>query len=211
MPGSRQAPDRSAQRARTRRAIVEVATDLVRKGQQPSVTDAAAAAGVHRATAYRYFPTTQSLLAEVAIEIVTPDFDQTFAEGHFTGVDSSDAVALMDAGVRTLAELMFNEEAAFRSIVRATVDRWFAEREHREVDPDVVRQTHRFEWIDHALAPLEDSLSTDLFRRLRFALTLIMGAEALIVTRDVCRLQADEATQVMRWAATTLIQGALAT
>ena len=190
---------------------MEVATDLVRKGQQPSVTDAAAAAGVHRATAYRYFPTTQSLLAEVAIEIVTPDFDRTFAEGHFTGVDSSDAVALMDAGIRTLAELMFNEEAAFRNIVRVTVDRWFAEREHREVDPDVVRQTHRFEWIDHALAPIEDSLSTDLFRRLRFALALIMGAEALIVTRDVCRLQADEATQVMRWAATTLIQGALAT
>jgi hypothetical protein len=41
------------------------------------------------------------------------------------------------------------------------------------------------------------------------ALALVMGAEALIVTRDVCRLQPDEATEVMRWAAATLIRGAV--
>ncbi len=36
------------------------------------------------------------------------------------------------------------------------------------------------------------------------------GAEALIVTRDVCRLGAEEATEVMRWAAKSLIQQAMA-
>jgi hypothetical protein len=48
----------------------------------------------------------------------------------------------------------------------------------------------------------------DRFRRLRFALTLVFGAEALIVMRDVCRLEPEEATEVMRWAAITLIRGA---
>lgn len=57
----------------------------------------------------------------------------------------------------------------------------------------------------------EDSLSTDLSRRLRFALALIMGAEALTVTRDVCSLQAEGAVQVMRWTATALMQETLAT
>jgi hypothetical protein len=37
-----------------------------------------------------------------------------------------------------------------------------------------------------------------------------MGAEALVVTRGVCRLEPAEATEVMRWAAATLIRGALA-
>jgi hypothetical protein len=116
----------------------------------------------------------------------------------------------MDAGVRTLSELMFREEAVFRNIVRVTVERWFAEQQQPEVDPEVVRETRRFGWIDHALGPLEACLTPDRFRQLRFALALVMGAEALIVTRDVCRLQPDEATGVMRWAAATLIRGALA-
>jgi hypothetical protein len=106
---------------------------------------------------------------------------------------------------------MFREEGVFRNIVRVTVDRWFAEQRRSEVDPDVVRQTRRFGWIDHALAPLQASLAPERLRRLRFALALVMGAEALIVTRDVCRLEPEEATQVMRWAAATLIRGALAT
>ena len=73
-------------------------------------------------------------------------------------------------------------------------------------DPDAIRQTRRFEWIDHALAPLRDRLAPDQFRRLRYALTLVFGAEALIVLRDVCRLDPGEATEIMRWAAAALIR-----
>jgi AcrR family transcriptional regulator len=210
MAGSRQAPDRSAQKARTRRAIVDAAAGLLRSGQQPTVAQAAAAAGVHRATAYRYFPTPQLLLADAALQAITPDFGQVFAEGLFAGVDPADAAGLMDAAVRTMAEVMFAEEATFRNIVRVTVDRWFSERERADPDPDpdAVRQTRRFEWIDHALAPLRGSLPPEEFRRLRYALTLVFGAEALIVLRDVCRLEPAEATEIMRWAAATLLRNA---
>jgi AcrR family transcriptional regulator len=210
MPGSRQAPDRSSQKARTRRAIVDAAAQILRSGRQPGVAEAAEAAGVHRATAYRYFPTTQSLLADAALVVVSPDFAKAFHEGHFAQTDPADAVGLIDAAVQTLAELMFTEEAAFRNIVRATVERWFAERDHPDAvpDPEAIRQTVRFTWIDHALAPLRDTLPADRFGRLRFALTLVFGAEALIVMRDVCRLEPEEATEVMRWAAITLIRGA---
>jgi AcrR family transcriptional regulator len=210
MPGSRQAPDRSAQKARTRRAIIDAAASLLRQGQQPTVAGAAAAAGVHRATAYRYFPTAQSLLADAALQVITPDFGRVFSQGHFAGVDPADAAGLMDAAVRTTAELMFTEEAVFRNIVRATVDRWFAEQERADPapDPEAIRQTRRFDWIDHALTPLRGTLAPGQYRRLRHALALVFGAEALIVTRDVCRLQPQEATDVMRWAATTLIRAA---
>jgi AcrR family transcriptional regulator len=208
MAGTRQAPDRSAQKARTRQAIVAAAADLLRRGQQPTVAAAAAEAGVHRATAYRYFPTPRLLLADAALQVITPDFDRVFAQGHFAGVDPADPAGLMDAAVRTMADLMFKEEATFRNIVRVTVDRWFSEQERPDPDPDAIRQTRRFEWIDHALAPLRDRLAPGQFGRLRYALTLVFGAEALVVLRDVCRLGPEEATEIMRWAAATLVSNA---
>lgn len=201
MASSRQAPDRSAQKARTRNAIVDAAATILREGRQPTVAEAAAAAGVHRATAYRYFPTPQSLLADTALRVGTPDERQVFA-----GVDERDPVALIDAAVCAIGEFMFREEAVFRNIVRVTVDRWFAEQDRGGDDPDAIRQTVRFRWIDHALAPLESTIEPSDLRRLRLALTLVFGAEALITTRDVCRLEPDEALEVMRWAAATLVQ-----
>ena len=105
-----------------------------------------------------------------------------------------------------MAELMFKEEATFRTNVRLTVDRWFAEKDRPHPDPDAIRQTRRFEWIDHALAPLHGRLDDDQYRRLRYALALVFGAEALIVLRDVCRLDPADATEIMRWAAAALIR-----
>ena len=204
MSGSRQAPDRSAQKARTRKALVDAAADMLRRGHQATVAEAAEAAGVHRATAYRYFPTSQSLLADAALTAGSPDEADVYQ-----GIPADDPLALMDAGVQAVSEFMFREEAMFRNIVRVTIDRWFAETERDDPDPVAIRQTRRFSWIDRALAPLAGRLSPHQLRRLRHALALVFGAEALIVTRDVCRLDPADATAVMRWAAATLIRGAL--
>ena len=37
---------------------------------------------------------------------------------------------------------------------------------------------------------------------------MVMGIEALVVARDVCGLDADEAQNVMRWAAGALVRAA---
>ena len=47
--------------------ILDVAADLLaRGGEPPSMSDVAAAAGVSRATLYRYFPTREQLLQALA-------------------------------------------------------------------------------------------------------------------------------------------------
>src|SRR6266851_7446103 len=67
------------QKRRTRRAIIEAAAKLVRGGQQPSVAEAAEAAVVSKATAYRYFPTQHSLLLEVGFEAIHPSAQSLLA------------------------------------------------------------------------------------------------------------------------------------
>ena len=66
VPGGRQGDPRANQKARTRAAIVEAAQRLKRQGETPTIAEAAAHAGVSRATAYRYFPTQEALDVELA-------------------------------------------------------------------------------------------------------------------------------------------------
>jgi hypothetical protein len=46
-------------------------------------------------------------------------------------------------------------------------------------------------------------------KRLVHALSLLTGIEALVVMRDVCELSPKEGEKVLRWAAQTLLSGAL--
>jgi AcrR family transcriptional regulator len=60
-------PPRPTLRERVAAAIVEAAAEvLADRGEQASMADVAAAAGVARATLYRYFPSREALLDELA-------------------------------------------------------------------------------------------------------------------------------------------------
>src|SRR6478752_3866668 len=60
---------RTAQKTRTRNALVAAARELVANGENPTVEQAAAAASISRATAYRYFPNARALLLAAHPEI----------------------------------------------------------------------------------------------------------------------------------------------
>src|SRR5256885_13847001 len=60
---------RRQQKARTRTALVTAARELLARGETPTVEDAAAAAGISRTTAYRYFPNQRALLLAAYPEI----------------------------------------------------------------------------------------------------------------------------------------------
>jgi hypothetical protein len=73
-----------------------------------------------------------------------------------------------------------------------------------------VRGPSRLEGTRAALAPLEGVLPPERLDRLTMAVTLVWGADALVVTRDTCGLAPDDATDLMSWAARSLIRAALA-
>jgi hypothetical protein len=72
----------------------------------------------------------------------------------------------------------------------------------------MVREGRRMKWLDEVLAPL-DNLPPERKRLLQAALALTLGAESIIVMKDVCRLDNDDALTVLRWAATAILNTAL--
>ncbi|NWG47271.1 MAG: TetR family transcriptional regulator [Alphaproteobacteria bacterium] len=194
---------RANQKERTRGAIVEAAIALLRSGAEVSVAAAAAEAKVSRATAYRYFPTPESLQIEAAG--VTPDY---------AAIDEVlDAVAEEDAETRMLKladavnAKIFADEARMRLALKVYLDTWFANR--GEAEPQV-REGRRTRWIARALAPARTGRPSARQRRLEAALALTVGAEAMVVMKDVCRLDDKEAQATLRWAVQALLRAGLA-
>src|SRR5689334_13177658 len=101
---------RTAQKMRTRKALVEAARTLIATGVTPTVEDAAAAASIARTTAYRYFPNQRDLLVAAYPEIELRSL---------LGDDPPDNVeARLDAVVGEYLHFTIGNEAALRAALR---------------------------------------------------------------------------------------------
>jgi AcrR family transcriptional regulator len=200
---SRQDFGRTNQKRRTRRALIEAAAQLLREGKQPTVAEAAETALVSKATAYRYFPTLQSLLMEAALEQGSPDLAAILRD-----VPADDAATRFAAICAAIHRMVVADEALFRMMIRATQDQWLAQAWTGVEDAPPLREGRRLEMIDAALAPLAQRLPADVYRRLRLGLCLAVGAEALVVLKDVCGLEPDEALDIQLTVGTSLIASA---
>lgn len=192
---------RANQKERTRAAVVAAATRLLRGGGQPTVAEAAALAKVSRATAYRYFPTQESLLVEVAlVNPATESVERWLGEPN--GEDPSQRLGGLIQAFNGVAQ---REETALRTGLRVYLDIWLESRRRGEV-PAVVREGRRMRWLDEALEPVRQGMRPAQWRRLRSALALTLGIESLVVMKDVCKLSDDEALATLTWAAQALLR-----
>jgi hypothetical protein len=57
------------------------------------------------------------------------------------------------------------------------------------VQPPQLHAARRMRWLDETLKPLRKQLTAAQWRRLRAALALTMGTEAMVVMKDVCGLK----------------------
>jgi AcrR family transcriptional regulator len=201
----RQEDPRGRQKARTRAAIVEAAQRLRDEtGDTPTVAHAAAAAGVSRATAYRYFPTQEAL--DVEVTDVTPAVAAT--EAALAALDTDDVEQRLLALLDTFNPIAVEAEAHFRRALLVYLNTWLRSRRAGE-EPPAVREGRRMRWLDEVLAPLDD-LNEEQRRRLQAGLALTLGMDSLVVMKDVCGLEDDEAFEVLRWAAVAILRAGLA-
>ena len=195
---------RANQKERTRQALVGAAKELARRGTAPSVAEAAEHARISRATAYRYFPTQESLLLEVSD--VTPKvapIEELLARQ--TGDDAEARLAqLLDA----FNPIVIAEEVPLRTALRVYLDTWLESR-RKGVPAPKVREGRRMRWLDSALEPVRRELPKAQWRRLRAALALTLSIDALVVMKDVALLDDKEAMEVLRWAALALLRAGI--
>ena len=201
---SRQEGGRVNQKARTRAAIVGAASALLRRGETPTVATAADEAKVSRATAYRYFPTQEALLVEVAD--VGPAVAPVEEALRHPSTDDPEArlLGLLDA----FNAIVLAEEVPMRTALRVYLDTWLESLRAGEGAPPV-REGRRVRWLDEALEPARRRMPKRQWERLRASLALTLGTDAIVVMKDVCRLGDREALEVLRWAATALLRAGL--
>lgn len=190
---SRQVPagGRQAQRDRTRRDLLAATADLVAEGRSVTVPEVAERARVSRATAYRYYPNADVMVAEVALRNAAGPL----AEAARIGADTGDPAAHAAALARHMARWAIEHEAGLRALFRASLDD----------SSGVTRPAHRRRFIAELLAPLEGRVGDDDLRRLAAALTLTMGIDPIVCLRDIAGLGDQEIPEVLEWMARTLV------
>jgi AcrR family transcriptional regulator len=189
---------RDNQKRRTRRALVEAAGRLIAAGGRPSVAEAAEAAEISARTAYRYFPSAEQLAVEATLEATRQNMELSIESGPPDEPVTDRVDRLVDA----LQQMTLDNETLLRQMIKFTVDR-------DPIEPGVPpRPARRLEYVEQALAPLQDRLAPDELDRLTFALTVTIGIESTLVLRDICGLDSSEILAVQHWAARALLNAA---
>ncbi len=199
---------RANQRARTHRALIDAAYQLMSEGRPPSMPEAAERALVSVATAYRYFRTAEELWADAAVfgsrSIIDPD--ELAAGIQACGDD-------VEARVATMAELqqgaLLERQFFARQSAKTSLDKWFAQQGTADADR-VTRPAERMRWIELALEPLRTTLQDRQVDSIAEALGLVIGAEAVVSALDVLHLSPQAAKERTVLTARWIVRAALA-
>jgi AcrR family transcriptional regulator len=173
-------------------------------GAPPTVAQAAEAARVSRTTAYRYFPTQESLLLEVALHAHVDDLEALVA----APVDAEHAVERALEVLHRFNARVLDEEVRYRTAMRVYQELWFNASATGDPAP-IVREGRRVRWFRTVLAPLREQIGDEAVERLVLGLSVLAGMEAMTALRDVCRLSPEQALAVTDWAAEALVAAVL--
>lgn len=200
-PFSNSSPDvppegaRANQRHRTRRDLLEAALRVSASGQAPTLDEIAEEASVSRATAYRYFPNVEDLLAEASLHVAFPGSECLAGASD----DPLERLMIVDAAVD---RMIATNETALRMMMAS------ASKLPLQANDVPARQNRRLPLIEAALAPARSEFTADAFERLTRALSLVIGTEAMLVFKDVLHLDPEQARDVRRWTITSLLEAA---
>jgi AcrR family transcriptional regulator len=180
--------------------MLTTAIELMQRGETPSVSTTAEAAGVSRATAYRVFPSQSALVQSVVDEALGPILRWECA--------SDDAGERVDDLLRSSSARILEFESTFKAALKLSLEHWALDRAG-VLSEESFKRGHRVELLQKAIEPLRGRLGEKRFLRLAKALSLTYGLEVLIVLKDLWGLGAKEMQDVARWAARSLVHAAL--
>lgn len=182
---------RTNQKIETRSNILMNAQYFLNNGLEFNLEDIAKRSGISRATIYRYFSNVDILAAEAGLDVNTKK-SETICE-NLKGKTLEDKIVEIQDYYNTLA---LDHEKLFRKYISAVLD---------SSTPTPKRGARRKKTLQLVLestnyTPKEKEDLSNL-------LTILMGIEPLIVTKDVCGLNNSESTKLLKWGLELLLKG----
>ncbi|MFJ7214579.1 TetR/AcrR family transcriptional regulator [Amycolatopsis sp. NPDC098790] len=185
---------RRRQKGRTRAALVSAAHELLARGAAPTVEDAAAAAGISRTTAYRYFPNQRALLLAAY-----PQIDD--GAGLLPPGASDDPAERLDLVLREFIGFTVRWEPQLRTQLRLSLE--------PGAEQPVLRGGRAIRWIEEALAPLAGTHPEVDVHGLAIAIRSATGIESLVWLTDIGGLDRERAAEVLAASARAIFRAAV--
>jgi len=183
------------QKIKTRTRILNAAKSLMSENKKISLEEVASKAEVGRATIYRYFPNIDLLFTEASLDI------------HFLSpIELFEKVKEMPLKERIYYvqdyynKMAQDHELIFRRYLSATLIESIESSKK-------IRGARRVETMHLVLESLETEMSNKNQEYLKNVSTVLMGIEALIVTKDVCGLSNQESMDNLNWAIEMILKG----
>jgi AcrR family transcriptional regulator len=174
---------------------VAAADELFAEGRVPTVAEVAERADVARATAYRYFPTQESLLLETTFLGDSGPL-RSLPDLVHEIPDPADRLA---EAVRRGAVWTLEREARLRTILRLSLE--------HDGPP---RPARRRQYIADLLADVSDQMTPEAYEQLAGGLTLLFGIDPIVSLRDNGDVPPERIPDVLAATAATLVHAALA-
>lgn len=178
--------ERIQQKARTRADLLAAARDLAAAGREISIPAVAEAAGISKATAYRYFSDPGTLAVEASLDIKVASAEELL-EGR---TDVRSRVHAVTDYYRAFGR---DNEPAFRKFLGKLMEEWAPDRKNP------TRGARRIPVLEEALSPVRDRMDADDFDDLVLMLAACgTGFEQHVAMADVCGLPTEEADRLGR-------------
>lgn len=186
---------RVRQKLKTRQAILHAAKELMQEQSSINLEQVADRAQISRATIYRYFPSAELLMRETDLDV-----------HHHSAEVLQEEVDLLTLPERIYyIQNHFNEltqahEAEFRRYLSAAI----VEVMHSKKK---LRGARRVKGLKAALQPFSSFMSAQDMLDLVHLCTMMMGAEAMVVCKDVCDLNNEQSKQLLRRGVELILKG----
>src|SRR5262245_27606345 len=184
---------RARQKQRTRDHLISAVRELITSGDTPTIEEVAAAAGISRTTAYRYFASQAELLATAYPDIVA------------TSVLPEPTPSAPDERVAAVADFVITRVQDNEPQQRAMLRLSLGDTEHELP----LRQGRVIAWFIDALEPLAEALGEETLHQLALALRAACGIETRVWLRDLAGPAPAQVSTLQRWMVDTLVKGAL--
>lgn len=182
---------RIKQKQETREKILSSTQELMSGSKKFTLEDVAEKAGISRATIYRYYSNIDVLSAEAGLDINTRSPADIYKNLEDVGISDK----LLDVQ-EYYNDLALENEKAFRNYLSIVLT---SDSQHNK------RGARRNKTVKMVLD--ETNLTKKEIKDLQNLLTVLMGIEPLIVTKDVCGLNNEQSKKLLKWGMELLLKG----